>query len=124
MAALSTTIVPSTTFGTPSGNYDGSTITFNSDNSKGDGYLGYTDGLHTVAYYLNGFVGVITIQASLVTTPTTDADWFTVTNGVIGDGSTAMSTPGFVNFTGNFVWVRINVTQFSAGTITKILYNF
>ena len=58
MPATSATLISTTTNGTPTGNYDGSSIAFYSDEVKGDGYYGYTDGLHTVAYFLNAFVGV------------------------------------------------------------------
>lgn len=124
MPVQSIALVSSTTVGVPAGNYDGSSTSFYSDNEKGDGYFGYTDGLHTVAYRLSNFVGRITIQASLATTPSTDdTDWFTVVN-ELGDGSTALTQSSYANFTGNFVWVRVKVTDFTAGSINSILYNF
>ena len=49
--------------------------TLQSDKVKGDAYFGTTDGLHTIAVDLNGFIGTIKIQGSLETTPTA-TDWF------------------------------------------------
>ena len=124
---MSTTLIPATSFGTPTGNSDGSSTSFNSDSAYGDGYYGYTDGLHTVSVQTAGFVGTMTIQGSLAETPT-DADWFTVrdTTGadfVIGDGSTATTVNTAKNFIVNAVHVRAAVASFSAGTIAKINFN-
>lgn len=124
MALTSITLVASTSFGTASGNYDGSSTTFYSDKQKGDGYYGYTDGLHTVAYYFTNFVGNVVVQATLAKDPV-DADWFdvdTTTNAY--DGSTALTDQVAYNFTGNFVWVRAKITDFTAGTIRKIVFNY
>lgn len=102
--------------------YDGSTQTVTGEKFKGDGYYGRADGLHTVAYYLNGFAGIITMQGTLATDPG-DSDWFDIDGTVVGDGSTISTENTFKNFTGNFMWIRANVTEFTSGTITKILYN-
>ena len=124
MALQSITLVPTTTFGTATDNYDGSSTSFSSDKQKGDGYYGYTDGLHTVAYYLTNFVGEITMQATLAKDPT-EADWFDVANTSANyDGSTALTDQVAYNFTGNFVWVRASITNFTAGTIRKIVFNY
>lgn len=142
MALQSITLVPTTTFGTPTGNYDGSSTTFYSNKTKGSGYYGYTDGLHTIAFYLTNFIGKITVQGSLAKDPG-DNDWFNVSLGSGGVTST-VSTTGLVsetivneivyteattnqktyNFIGNIVWVRVEVEDFSAGTIRKIIYNY
>lgn len=44
---------------------------------KADGWYGYTDGLHTVAVYIQNFRGKIFIEASLAQQPTED-DWFPI----------------------------------------------
>ena len=118
---MSTTLIPTTTHGTPTGNYDGSSTTFSSDNAKGDGYFGYTDGLHTVSIVTDGFVGTIEIQGTLASEPT-NSDWFTVLT--YGDGSTALTTKTVDNFTLNAVYVRAKVDSFTAGSITKIQFNY
>lgn len=124
---MSTTLIPSTAFGTPTGNYDGSSSSFESDSAYGDGYYGYTDGLHTVSVQTTGFVGTITIQGSLAETPGT-SDWFTVkdtsgANLVYGDGSSATTVSEAKNFIVNAVHVRAAVASFSAGSIAKINFN-
>ena len=102
--------------------YDGSTTTVTGEKFKGDGYYGRADGLHTVAYYLTGFVGTVKMQGSLATVPA-ESDWFDIDGTTIGDGSTTLTENNFKNFTGNFMWVRVIVTEFSAGTVNKVLYN-
>jgi hypothetical protein len=106
------------------------TLVYNSIKSKGDGYYGSSDGLHTVMYnYDSNFVGTITMQASLATNPV-ESDWFNI------DGTTAIFNTGSINynnisvtvqseyrnFTGNFVWVR-GVVAIEAGQVTSLLYN-
>lgn len=100
----------------------GSASTVTGTAYKGDGYYGRNDGLHTIAYYLTGFVGVIKIQATLATTPT-DSDWFDVDGTTVGNGSTVLTENTFKNFTGNFMWIRVVITDFSGGTVNKVLYN-
>jgi hypothetical protein len=131
MPATATTLIASTTHGTATGNYDGSSIAFQSDSAKGDGYYGYSDGLHTVSWQVTSFIGDIKIQASLVETPGT-GDWFDVTmTDPAGttytspyDGSTAQTAHVAYNFTGNFVNVRASITNFTAGTINKLRFNY
>ena len=69
-----------------------------------------------------GFVGIIKAQASLATSPT-ESDWFDVMDTEYGDGTNPISTTAVYNFTGNFVWVRFRVSNFSAGSINRVLYN-
>jgi hypothetical protein len=102
--------------------HDGSTETVTGDRFKGDGFYGRADGLHTVAYYLVGFLGIIKIQGSLATDPG-DNDWFDIDDTRYGDGSTILTENTFRNFTGNFMWIRVIVTDFSAGNVSKVLYN-
>jgi hypothetical protein len=102
--------------------YDGSSATWSSDKFKGNGYYGYTDGLHTVSYKTSGFVGVLQFQATLSTSPT-ENDWFIIPNTSVGDGVTPTNGTFYFNFNGNFVWCRAYVTNFSAGNIDRVLYN-
>ena len=106
---------------------DGSTTTtldhtgFVSDKAKGDGYFSQPDGVHTVAYQLNGtLTGSIKMQGSLATTPTED-DFFDIAGTTFtADQSTLIST---ANFNGNFVWIRAKATSVTAGTISSVLVN-
>lgn len=115
-------VLSATSFGNSYPPYDGSNPVFSSDKLKGNGYYGYTDGLHTVSYKTTGFQGILKFQGSLATTPT-ESDWFDITDTSIGDGTTLVTGTTFFNFTGNFVWCRAHVTNFTAGTIDKVLYN-
>ena len=88
---------------------------------KGDGYYGYSDGLHTVAHNIAGFDGLLEVQGALTSDPV-DADWVTLDT---RDGTSSPITENITyNFTGNFVWIRAKVTSFEAGTITKIQLNY
>jgi hypothetical protein len=104
----------------------------------GDGYYNRSDGLHTVQWSLTNFVGKITIQAALSKEPT-ESEWFDIPIGSMldytvdttGKVSTMTlntvfyqeSTSGsFVyNFIGNYVWIRANVSEWTAGSIISIL---
>ena len=121
MAKKTVTLIPSTTFGSAVGNYDGSSLSFTSDKHKGDGYYGYADGVHTVAVFPTNLEATIQMQATLATDPA-ETDWFDVSNAILGNDSTAQSTATTFTFTGNFVWIRAKVTNFEAGTITKVQY--
>ena len=104
---------------------DSTQETLTSDNYKGDGYYGRSDGFHTVQYNLQGFIGTIVMQATLATSPTA-SDWFTLTNTehTSADDSSANADGAHIyNFTGNYVWVKANVTNWTDGTISSILLN-
>ena len=105
------------------------TQTLQSDKVKGDAYFGQNDGLHTVMVDLNDFIGTIKIQGSLETTPTA-TDWF---DAELSDGEYTIDTTGKVteiivnnltyavaetsikayNTTGNFVWLRADVSNWT-----------
>ena len=102
--------------------YDGSTTTVEGEKFKGDGYYGSNDGLHTVAYHLDGFTGIIKVQGTLAQTPDSN-DWFDISGTEHSDGIAIETTNTFKNFTGNFMWIRVVITDFAAGTVSKVLYN-
>jgi hypothetical protein len=129
MPALSQNLIFYTTSGTATVlvNYTGTgTVqTFISDQVKGDGYFGGSDGFHTVAYNTTQyFIGTVTMQATLASEPVS-ADWFTVSNTDVSytefDART-QSNVDLYNFTGNFVWVRGHI-QIEEGAVTSIQYN-
>ena len=122
MASLPTVVLSAIQFGQVYPPYDGSSTTWSSNQFKGNGYYGYTDGLHTVTYNVIAFNGILKFQATLVTNPQ-ESDWFDVPDTSIGDGTTSVSGTYYFNFTGNFVWCRAHVTNFSAGNIGRVLYN-
>lgn len=55
----------------------GSIMNKYSDIVRGDSYYGYTDGLHTLQFIYNEFVGRVRIQCTLSLDPTDD-DWFDI----------------------------------------------
>lgn len=115
-------LLPTTSYGTPSGNYDGSSEDWAGDIQKAANYYGGYGTLQTVAFYLLNFQGLIKIEATLDSTPTTDQQWFEVDR---FDSLTATTTQNFShNITGNFTWIRAKVEGFSAGTITKLMLSY
>ena len=118
-ATTSVTLLPTTAFGTATGNYDGSSVAFNGDKVKGDGYYEFSDGVHTVQTRVTSLIGTVKIQGTLVKDPAS-TDWVDIASIVTSDGSTAITNSYFNNFTGNFVWVRIAVSEFTAGSINNI----
>lgn len=104
---------------------DSSVQTYTGGNFKGDGYYGRSDGFHTVQMTVTGFQGTIDIQATLAVNPV-DTDWFTVS----GTNLTSTSDSGqyntgshIYNFTGNYVWVRAYISNWTDGTVSSIILN-
>jgi hypothetical protein len=120
-ATTTITMIPSTSFGSATGNYDGTSTSFESDNTKGDGYYGFSDGVHTAQVRVTGFPGTVKFQGSLATTPTS-TDWVDIAGAALaGDGSSLITNSYIYNFTGNYVWIRASITNFTAGSINTIL---
>lgn len=117
MSVNTLTILGLTQYGVPSGNYDGSSLDFDSDGAKGVGYYRGQGSIQTVYQYFTGFQGVITIQATL------DQNWETanwVDVNTFGDASTVVSGTYPVTLTGNYTWLRVNVVDFTAGQIGSV----
>jgi hypothetical protein len=115
-------LLPTTTHGTPSGNYDGSSEDWSGEQQQAANYYGGFGDLQTVAYFLLNFQGRIRIQATLDQQPSSDAAWFNVED---FDSVDSATTDNFSrNITGNFVWIRARVEDFSAGTITKLMLSY
>ena len=115
-------LLPTTTYGTPSGTYDGSSQDFDGDRQQAANYYGGFGGLQTVAIFLNGFQGRIRIQATLDSDPVTDQQWFRVYD--FDSTEDTVTTNFSTNITGNFTWIRANVRDFDAGTISKIMMSY
>jgi hypothetical protein len=116
-------------------------LVYVSDRIKGDGYFGGSDGFHTVSWSVLNFVGSVEVQGTLASEPG-NADWSTInlstpsnvysvdTTGLasaVGIGitnyNTQTTTLKTYNFTGNFVWLRGRISNFTAGTVNKISRN-
>lgn len=122
MKTTTVQLLPTTTYGTPSGNYDGSSLDWSGTEQQAANYYGGFGGLQTIAFYLNGFQGRIKIEGTLESEPVTDADWFHVYK---FESTTSPTTNNFpVNVTGNFTWIRANVEEFTAGTITNVTMSY
>ena len=115
-------LLPTTTYGTPSGNYDGSSQDFSGPQQKAADYYGGFGDLQTVAIFLLNFQGKLRIEATLESVPATDAEWFKVDE--YNYTSTATTTNFSTNITGNFTWMRASVEDFTAGTITKVMLSY
>jgi hypothetical protein len=108
---------------------DGSTL-FLSNPEQGDGYWGATSGLHTVSYTVTpNFEGTITTHASLASLPAA-TDWFEINSvsKVYGPIINPVITTSsyYVNFTGNFVWIRSSVQRSPNqpnGSVLFVSYN-
>ena len=122
MRTTAVQLLSTTTYGTPSGNYDGSSQDWSGDRQQAAAYYGGYGDLQTIAFYFNGFQGTIKLEATLDSDPTLDSEWFVVST--VDASSTPSSTNLSRNITGNFVWIRANVENFSAGTITKVAMSY
>ena len=122
MTAYTTqTLVANVTYGTPSGNYDGSSLDWVSNAVPAANYYGGQGSLQTVIYRLQDFVGIIRIEATLNDSQES-APWFEVAT--YGDGSTVETGTIPVNVVGNFTWLRAEITNFSSGTIQSITASY
>ena len=117
MAQSTTTLelLPLTVYGTPSGNYDGSSTDFNGDRAIAASYYRVANE-QTLRFDLTDFSGLIKVQATLDDDPNSDDHhWFTVYTTPEGEGAVTMF--GSVNIRGNFTWMRCKVIGFDGGTI-------
>lgn len=111
------TILGLTQYGVPSGNYDGSSLDFDSDGVKGVGYYRGQGSIQTVYQRINGFQGTIIIQATLDQNWET-ANWVNVNTFDCSGSATTGVYP--ISLTGNYTWLRVNIVDFTAGQIDSI----
>ena len=110
-----------------------------SEKVKGDAYFGQSDGLHTVVVKLTDFIGTIKVQGSLESTPG-DGDFFDIE---LGTDDFSVDTSGLItkqaaeslvynvaetsmkpyNVKGNFVWLRVDISNWTGGTVNSIELN-
>lgn len=114
-------LVDDVTYGSASGNYDGSSLDWSSDAVPAANYYGGQGAIQTVTYQLQDFVGIITIRATLNDLQGS-APWFDIAT--YGDGTTPDSGTVPVTAMGNFTWIRAEITDFSAGTIQAITVTY
>ena len=104
-------------YGQASGNYDGSSQLFYSNAVPAANYYAGNGSIQTLFYNLSGFVGTITIQATLNDLPD-QAQWFDISER--GDGVNPDTGLTSTTVTGNFSWLRARVEGFDAGTIVLV----
>jgi hypothetical protein len=110
-------ILENVIYGTANGNYDGSSQLFFSNAVPAANYYAGNGSIQTILYNLVGFVGVITVQATLNDLPN-QAHWIDISER--GDGSTADFGTTTSTVTGNFSWIRVRVEAFDAGIIQTV----
>lgn len=122
MTTFSTvTLLDNVVYGTASGNYDGSSQLFYSNALPAANYYAGYGSIQSIRYDLDGFVGIITIQATLNNVPE-QAQWFDISER--GDGFTPDTGVSGTTVTGNFSWIRAKVEGFDAGTIASITVSY
>ena len=118
MTITTQSILTNVEYGTPSGNYDGSSQDWASDAVKAANYYRGQGNIQTLAVRTTNFEGDIILEATLDADAQT-ATWFTTET--YGDGSTAPLTNYHVfTIIGNFTWMRVGVEAFSGGTINSV----
>jgi hypothetical protein len=122
MTTTSTTILDTTVYGTPSGNYDGSSQDWISDAVKAANYYRGYGSIQTVLFSVTEFEGDIRLEATLDSDPDSAA-WFETF--IYGDGSSIPLTDYHPeSIQGNFTWMRVRVEGFSGGTINAVTITY
>jgi len=95
-----------------------------SDKQPGAGYYKNGDGLHTVYYSFNDFIGSVKLQGTLAQYPG-ENDWVDIDNTQVGlgeDSTVFANSNQDANFTGKFIWIRA-AYNIQNGTINTIRFN-
>ena len=121
MNLTSEQILNSTTYGTASGNYDGSSQDFFSSVGRAAGYYQGAGNIQTVVIQVTGFSGRFKLPATLHDDPVVAA-WFDLYDYDTTSGTITEYHP--VTLTGNYVWIRAEILNFDAGTINQITINY
>jgi len=114
------TILGTTVYGTASGNYDGSSLDFVSDGVRAVNYYAGQGPIQTVTVQITEFQGTIKLQTSL-NDNLGSAQWFDVD---VYECEFAHTEYRSISLTGNYVWMRAEIVNFSAGTINGIAISY
>jgi hypothetical protein len=114
-------ILANVVYGSASGNYDGSSQSFYSNAVPAANYYAGNGSVQTIRYEFLGFVGTVTMQATLNDIPD-QAHWFDISER--GDGTTVDTGVTASTVTGNFSWLRARVDAFDAGIIQAVSVSF
>lgn len=116
------------------GTSTGTNFNLTSDKVRGDSYYGYTDGLHTVAFYFSNFTGKIILEATLAEDPL-ESDWFamSIDPPINFLQLTAHTDVIARTFQGNFLYIRVRIDRsylspanndnMQHGQVMKVLLN-
>jgi hypothetical protein len=115
------TLLANIEHGVPSGRYDGSSQDWYSDSVQAANYYRGRGGLQTLTFRVTDFVGRIRIEATLDTVAET-AHWFEI--GAYGDPLHPTTDYHPETLQGNFVWIRLNILAFDAGTINSVTISY
>ena len=110
-------LLPTTIFGVPSGNYDGSSTVFFGNAQPAASYYRGQGTVQTMPIQVTNLVGNVTIQATLNDQHNVDTAWFDI--GSYGTANTTTTGTTAITVEGNFVWLRARVTGFTGGTINS-----
>ena len=114
-------MLDSTTHGVPSGNYDGSSLAFEGNIVTAANFYQGLGSLQTVVIRVTNFVGKIIIRATL-NNEYQSAVWFDADE--FGDYVHPFTGVFTLNIRGNFVWMKPDIIDFSAGTIDSITITY
>lgn len=117
MSTTTQTLLSDVIHGQASGNYDGSSQDWYSNAVPAANYYAGNGSIQTIYYNLTGFVGILTIEATLNDLPE-QAQWFEISER--GDGINPDTGLTTATVTGNFSWLRARVEGFDAGTIVSV----
>ena len=116
------TILGTTVYGVPSGNYDGSSQDWYSDPATAANYYQGRSGIQTITFSVTGFEGTMILEACLDADPA-EANWFVTYT--YGDGSSIPLTDYHpATITGNFTWMRVRVEVFDGGAINSVTITY
>jgi len=90
----------------------GTNFNFTSIEVRGDAFYGYTDGLHTIAFYFSDFTGKLFLEGTLANAPTS-TDWFPISISPPTDYMQLTTHTGIVarTFQGNFMFLRVRIDR-------------
>jgi hypothetical protein len=115
------TMLGTTVYGTPSGNYNGSSADFLGNVVQAANYYNGRGSMQTVIINVNNFVGTIDLKGSL-NDPLNEALWFKTDT--FGNAMTATSGIYPITVVGNFVWMVPEIKDFVSGTINSITISY
>lgn len=114
-------LLPLTVYGTPSGNYDGSSTGFIGNAVPAANYYAGQGIVQTLTYNVANLIAVITVQATLQEN-TAQAAWFDIST--YGNANVETSGTYANSVIGNFSYLRARVTDFTAGNITSVTASY